>query len=266
MRQNSVDLQNKELRINILALLPAPTRAHRVWKVRTLRTSRRTECSGLVTTRRVTPDDIQRHQEQTAIAPLNQCDGPAATRANILELGKDVGGGGAAQPLLALQTSQAGIDFIVTEEDGGEVYYTKHYQHFEYPGGASGATCGIGYDCGYKTPAQIHKDWDGIISDSQIFYLVAAAGLTAAKAQAYVQANGNAVTITWDQAMAEFMQRELPAQEAGGDEAGVAINRRRPANDLFLWNDGCAPVAKPGGALAARGLVRQWHELQPLPS
>jgi hypothetical protein len=255
MRQNSVDFQNKELRTNILALL-------------------------LVTTRRVTPDDIQRHQEQTAIAPLNQCDGPAATRANILELGKDVGGGGAAQPLPALQTSQAGIDLIVTEEDGGEVYYTKHYQHFEYPGGASGATCGIGYDCGYKTPAQIHKDWDGIISDSQIFYLVAAAGLTGAKAQAYVQANGNAVTITWDQAMAEFMQRELPAQEAGGDEAGVAINRRRPANsrgrfggllqdrhvDLSLWNDGCAPVAKTGGALAARGLVPQWRELRPLPS
>jgi hypothetical protein len=67
MRQNSVDFQNKELRTNILALL-------------------------LVTTRRVTPDDIQRHQEQTAIAPLNQCDGPAATRANILELGKDIGG------------------------------------------------------------------------------------------------------------------------------------------------------------------------------
>jgi hypothetical protein len=68
MRQN---IQNRELRTNILALL-------------------------LVTTRRVTPDDtrvlrhcdfpdssgrreLQRHQEQTAIAPLNQCDRLAAT-------------------------------------------------------------------------------------------------------------------------------------------------------------------------------------------
>jgi hypothetical protein len=71
MRQNNVDFQNRELRTNILALL-------------------------LVTTRRVTPDDTRvlrhcdfpdssgrrelwRHQEQTAMAPLNQRDRLAAT-------------------------------------------------------------------------------------------------------------------------------------------------------------------------------------------
>jgi hypothetical protein len=72
MRQNNVDFQNRELRTNILALL-------------------------LVTTRRVTSDDYRRvfrhcdfpdssgrrelqgHQEQTAIAPLNQCDRLTAT-------------------------------------------------------------------------------------------------------------------------------------------------------------------------------------------
>jgi hypothetical protein len=43
VRQNNVDFQNGELPANILALL-------------------------LVTTRRVTPDDARRHQEQTAIA------------------------------------------------------------------------------------------------------------------------------------------------------------------------------------------------------
>jgi hypothetical protein len=45
MHQNNVDFQNRELPTNVLALL-------------------------LVTTR--TPDDTQRHQEQTAIAPPNQ--------------------------------------------------------------------------------------------------------------------------------------------------------------------------------------------------
>ena len=59
MRQNNVDFQNRELRTNFLARL-------------------------LVTTRRVIPDDTQQHQEQTAIAPLNQCDGLAATRALVL--------------------------------------------------------------------------------------------------------------------------------------------------------------------------------------
>jgi hypothetical protein len=47
MRQNNVAFQNRELSTNCLALL-------------------------LVTTRRVNPDDTQRHQEQTAIPPLNQ--------------------------------------------------------------------------------------------------------------------------------------------------------------------------------------------------
>ena len=59
MRQNNVDFKNRELRTNILARL-------------------------LVTTRRVIPDDTQQHQEQTAIAPLNQCDGLVATRALVL--------------------------------------------------------------------------------------------------------------------------------------------------------------------------------------
>ena len=71
MRQNDVDFQNRELPTNILARL-------------------------LVTTRRVTPDEtrvlrhcdfpdssakreLQRHQEQTVIAPLNECDRLAAT-------------------------------------------------------------------------------------------------------------------------------------------------------------------------------------------
>ena len=47
MRQNDVDFRNRELPNNSLALL-------------------------LVTTRRVTPDDTQRRQEQTAIAPFSQ--------------------------------------------------------------------------------------------------------------------------------------------------------------------------------------------------
>jgi hypothetical protein len=54
VRQNNVDFQNGELPANILALL-------------------------LVTTRRVTPDNARRQQEQTAIAPLNECDRLAAT-------------------------------------------------------------------------------------------------------------------------------------------------------------------------------------------
>jgi hypothetical protein len=88
MRQNHVDFQNGELlRTNILARLLVTTR--RVTPDDTQRHKEQTATAPLnqsnilarllVTTRRVTADDTQQHQEQTAIAPLNQCDELAAT-------------------------------------------------------------------------------------------------------------------------------------------------------------------------------------------
>jgi hypothetical protein len=43
-----------------------------------------------------------------------------------------------------LQSSQAGIDEIVTEENSGPAHYTRHYTHFEWPAGASGPKSGSG--------------------------------------------------------------------------------------------------------------------------
>lgn len=113
-----------------------------------------------------------------------------------------------------LQASQAGIDLIVTEEDSGQAYYTKHYTHFEWPAGASGPTAGIGFDCGYVTAQQIHDAWTGIVSDETVAALMRAAGLRGEAAREFVHDHGNSITITWEQAMAEFMGRELPEWEA----------------------------------------------------
>ena len=87
MRQNNVAFQNRELSTNCLALLLVTTR--RVTPDDTQRHQEQTATAPLnqsnilarllVTTRRVTPNDTQQHQEQTAIAPLNQCDELAAT-------------------------------------------------------------------------------------------------------------------------------------------------------------------------------------------
>lgn len=120
----------------------------------------------------------------------------------------------AASPIPHHQSSQAGIDEIVTEEDSGQAYYTRHYTHFEYPGGASGPTVGIGYDCGYSSADKIRKDWSGIIPDAMVEALVRSAGLTGAAAAEFVREHYASATITWDQAMAEFMNRELPNWEA----------------------------------------------------
>ncbi len=114
----------------------------------------------------------------------------------------------------AIQASQASIDELVTEEDSGEAYYTRHYTHFEWPQGASGPTVAIGYDCGYSTASQIHDAWTGIVSDETVTALMRAAGLKGEAAHEFVREHGNSVTITWDQAMAEFDNRELPEWEA----------------------------------------------------
>jgi GH24 family phage-related lysozyme (muramidase) len=111
------------------------------------------------------------------------------------------------------RSSQDAINLIVTEEDSNAAYYTRHYEHFDWPAGASGPTVGIGYDCGYSTAAQIKDDWTGYVSDDTVTALMRAAGLTGQTAHAFVQQHAGSVTITWDQAMAQFTGRELPKWE-----------------------------------------------------
>jgi GH24 family phage-related lysozyme (muramidase) len=169
-----------------------------------------------------------------------------------------------AAPATPIKASQAGVDLIITEEDGGKAYYTQHYQHFEWPEGASGPTVGIGYDCGYATPAEIRKDWAGIISDASIEILVKAAGRKGQAAHAFVQQYGRSVTITWDQAMMEFMERELPKWEAKnrailpnydklpGDCAG--------ALDSLSYNRGAGGYTLPGPRYAELRNIRAHME------
>lgn len=109
-----------------------------------------------------------------------------------------------------MDISDKAFNYIVEQEDSNEAYYTKFYQHFDWPEGASGPTVGIGYDCGYVTVDECKQDWDGIISEEAISTLSGACGFRAGSACAFVQRNRNTVTITWDQALKEFREREIP--------------------------------------------------------
>jgi GH24 family phage-related lysozyme (muramidase) len=117
------------------------------------------------------------------------------------------------------RSSQDAIDLIVTEEDSDEAYYTRHYEHFDWPAGASGPTVGIGYDCGYSTAAQIAADWNGFVSDATIAAFQRAAGLKGEAAHEFVERYASSVTITWDQSIAQFSGRELPKWEAQIEKA-----------------------------------------------
>jgi hypothetical protein len=111
-------------------------------------------------------------------------------------------------------SSDAAIALIVNEEDGDKAYYERHYQHFDWPAGASGPTVGVGYDLGYATHDEVERDWGGILPDAMIAVMQRGVGLRGAEAHAFVVAHRDAVTVTWDQGLKEFTTRELPKWEA----------------------------------------------------
>lgn len=125
--------------------------------------------------------------------------------------------------------SQRAFDLIVSEEDGDQAYYTRHYQHWDWPEGASGPTVGVGCDCGQMNASTIRANWTGIVDDATVDKLTAAAGITGGAASGFVARHRDEVTITWDQAQEEFARRELPQW--------VAIVRKNLANCDLLSGD-----------------------------
>lgn len=62
-------------------------------------------------------------------------------------------------PLCVDLLSPAAFELIVRHETGGRARYDRLYQRPVWPGRASGATIGIGYDLGHATPPVIRADW-----------------------------------------------------------------------------------------------------------
>jgi hypothetical protein len=113
-----------------------------------------------------------------------------------------------------IQSSDRSILLMVTEEDGDEGYYLKCEANFSWPGGASGPTVGIGYDCGYETPEQIAADWSPYIDAARVATLKTAAGKTGSAGREFVAEHGKSVTLTWAESLAQFKGHELAKWEA----------------------------------------------------
>lgn len=159
-----------------------------------------------------------------------------------------------------LTISDDAFNLIVAEEDSDQAYYTRHYEHFDWPLGASGPTIGIGYDCGYVTALEARADWDGIVGDATISAIVAACGIKGEEAAAFVRASGVSVTISWDQAIAEFRNREVP-KWIGRVSASLAnLDRLSPdclgALVSLAYNRGCS-FDLPGPRYAEMRAIRQ---------
>lgn len=109
--------------------------------------------------------------------------------------------------------SQQAIDFIIAEEDGSESYYDRTEEHWDWPGGESGPTIGVGYDCGYVTRSECRRDWDGIVSNQILDMIIEGVGKKGHAAHLFVIENRADVTVTWEQAIEQFTKRELPKWE-----------------------------------------------------
>lgn len=132
---------------------------------------------------------------------------------------------------LAIQSSTRSILLIVTEEDGDQNYYLKFEQGFSWPGGASGPTVGIGYDCGYSTAAQIRADWSPFVDAARVNILATAAGIQGGAARQFVNAHARVLAITWDESLDQFKGHELPKWEA--TVRGALPNTDKLSGDCF---------------------------------
>lgn len=110
-----------------------------------------------------------------------------------------------------LVLSRRGIDKLIAFEISSESYYTAKLSAPTWPGGASGATIGIGYDLGYRTKAQIKADWSAHLPESQVAHLMSAANIRGADARGATQALKQAgVRVPLAAAMAVFSATTLP--------------------------------------------------------
>lgn len=106
--------------------------------------------------------------------------------------------------------SQAAFDLIVNSEVSSRAVYERDYRRPERPGGASGITVGIGYDCGYSSAAVIRKDWDGKISGAMVDVLCSVAGLKGTAAQNRLASIRNRVDVPWGAALDVFSNVSVP--------------------------------------------------------
>jgi hypothetical protein len=130
--------------------------------------------------------------------------GAAALAAAAL-LTKAVIGIPASVPAGGMTISAAAHEKIVNWECGGKGYYLAKLTRPEWPGGASGVTIGIGYDCGYNTRAQIAADWTAL-SPADIAALQSVAGLKG-QAGRCALAKVRGVVVPWQTALDVFNRR-----------------------------------------------------------
>ncbi|HEY0236562.1 MAG TPA: pesticin C-terminus-like muramidase [Afipia sp.] len=106
--------------------------------------------------------------------------------------------------------SQSAFDLIVNSEVSSRAIYERDYRRPERPGGASGITVGIGYDCGYASAAVIRGDWLDKIPEAMVTVLCSVAGLKGQAAQNRLASVRGKIDVPWGAALDVFSNVSIP--------------------------------------------------------
>jgi GH24 family phage-related lysozyme (muramidase) len=106
--------------------------------------------------------------------------------------------------------SKKSIDLIIQFEIGGRSYYERALQKVTWPGGASGATIGIGYDLGYNTEKQFLLDWSPGLNLNFVNALKPLCGLKGEKVKAMIKGEILNVRIPYNIAYDVFVRSSVP--------------------------------------------------------
>lgn len=104
----------------------------------------------------------------------------------------------------------ASIEEIIREEDSSEAYFKAHYQHPEWPGGASGVTILLGYDLGYATHDKVHADLSGKIPDAMLAACQSVVGIKGTAAHDAMLRVRSQIDLPWSVALDVFLHNDMP--------------------------------------------------------
>lgn len=112
----------------------------------------------------------------------------------------------------AIPVSAEAIDMLVAFAVRDRDAYEAFFRHAYWPGGAAGATFGIGYDLGYATSAVVASDWEGFLDGEWIHKLVSGLGLHGEPGGRLLAGyfNEAGIDIPWETAVAVFRDRVVP--------------------------------------------------------
>lgn len=109
-----------------------------------------------------------------------------------------------------MDIEEAGIDFIIEEETGGQAYYEQVYgSTFVWPGKASGPTTGIGIDCAYYTEAELTKYFSPYVTPAELVRIIGAIGQKGMAGKLYTRKLKD-IKISWDAAEEIYLTYTLP--------------------------------------------------------